>query len=43
MDRKPMDRKTRSKLRALYVFEAAIFAYLAGTAVFQVIVVYFQN
>jgi hypothetical protein len=38
-----MDRKTRSKVRALYVFEAAIFAYLAGTAVVQVVVVYFQN
>jgi hypothetical protein len=38
-----MDQKTRRKLRALYVFEAAIFAYLAGTAVAQVVVVYFQN
>lgn len=38
-----MDRKTRSKVRALYVFEAAIFAYLAGAAIFQVVVVYFQN
>jgi len=38
-----MDPKTRSKVRALYVFEAAIFAYLAGTAIAQVIVVYFQN
>jgi hypothetical protein len=38
-----MDQKTRSKVRALYVFEAAIFAYLAGTAVVQVFVVYFQN
>jgi hypothetical protein len=38
-----MDPKTRSKLRALYVFEAVIFAYLAGTAVVQVFVVYFQN
>ena len=38
-----MDRKTRSKVRALYVFEAAIFAYLAGTAVAQVYVVFFQH
>ncbi len=38
-----MDQKTRSKVRALYVFEAAIFAYLAGTALVQVIIVYFQN
>ena len=38
-----MDQKTRRKIRALYVFEAAIFAYLAGTAVAQVVVVYFQN
>jgi hypothetical protein len=38
-----MDPKTRSKLRALYVFEAVIFAYLAGTAVVQVIVVFFRN
>jgi hypothetical protein len=38
-----MDPKTRRKVRALYVFEAAIFAYLAGTAIAQVIVVYFQN
>ena len=38
-----MDAKTRQKVRALYVFEAVIFAYLAGTAVAQVIVVYFQN
>jgi hypothetical protein len=38
-----MDRKTRSKVRALYVFEAVIFAYLAGTAAVQVYVVYFQN
>ena len=38
-----MDPKTRSKLRALYVFEAAIFAYLAATAIAQVIVVFFQN
>ncbi len=36
-----MDRKTRAKVRALYVFEAAIFTYLAGTALAQVIVVYF--
>ena len=28
-----MDPKTRRKVRALYVFEAAIFAYLAGTAI----------
>ena len=38
-----MDEKTRKKVRALYVFEAAIFAYLAGTAIAQVIVVFFQN
>ena len=38
-----MDEKTRKKVRALYVFEAAIFAYLAGTAIAQVIVVYFRN
>jgi len=38
-----MDPKTRRKVRALYVFEAVIFAYLAGTAVAQVIVVYFQR
>ena len=38
-----LDPKTRSKLRALYVFEAAIFAYLAGTAIAQVYVVFFQN
>ena len=38
-----MDRKTKSKIRALYVFEAAIFAYLAGTAIAQVYVVYFRN
>jgi hypothetical protein len=38
-----MDPKTRRKVRALYVFEAAIFAYLAGTAIVQVIVVYFLN
>jgi hypothetical protein len=38
-----MDQKTRSKVRALYVFEAAIFAYLAGTAVAQVVVVYVWN
>ena len=38
-----MDEKTRRKVRALYVFEAAMFAYLAGTAIVQVIVVYFQN
>jgi hypothetical protein len=38
-----MDRKTRSKVRALYVFEAVIFAYLAGTAVAQVYVVFFQH
>ena len=38
-----MDPKTTRKVRALYVFEAAIFAYLAGTAIVQVIVVYFQN
>jgi hypothetical protein len=38
-----MDRKTKSKVRALYVFEAAIFAYLAGTAIAQVYVVYFRN
>lgn len=38
-----MDQKTRRKVRALYVFEAAIFAYLACTAVAQVVVVYFQN
>ena len=38
-----MDPKTKRKVRALYVFEAVIFAYLAGTAIVQVIVVYFQN
>ena len=38
-----MDEKTKKKLRALYVFEAAIFAYLAGTAVAQVVVVFFHN
>lgn len=38
-----MDQKTKRKLRALYVFEAAIFAYLAATAVAQVYVVYFQH
>jgi hypothetical protein len=38
-----MDRKTKSKVRALYVFEAAIFAYLAGTAIAQVYVVYFRH
>jgi hypothetical protein len=38
-----MDPKTRSKVRAIYVFEAAIFAYLAGTAVVQVVVVFFRN
>jgi hypothetical protein len=38
-----MDQKTRRKVTALYVFEAVIFAYLAGTAVVQVIVVYFHN
>jgi hypothetical protein len=38
-----MDQKTRRKLRALYVFEAAIFAYLAGTAVVQLVVVFFKN
>ena len=38
-----MDPKTRSKVRALYVFEAAIFAYLAGTAIVQVFVVFFRN
>ena len=38
-----MDQKTRRKVRALYVFEAVIFAYLAGTAVVQVFVVYFRN
>ncbi len=38
-----MDRKTRQKLRAIYVFEAVMFAYLAGTAVAQVIIVYFLN
>jgi hypothetical protein len=38
-----MDQKTRRKVRALYVFEATIFAYLAGAAVVQVIVVYFRN
>jgi hypothetical protein len=38
-----LDQKTRSKVRALYVFEAAIFAYLAGTVVVQIFVVFFQN
>jgi hypothetical protein len=38
-----VDPKTRRKVRALYVFEAVIFAYLAGTAVVQTFVVYFQN
>jgi hypothetical protein len=38
-----VDAKTRRKVRALYVFEAAIFAYLAGTAVVQVYVVYFRD
>jgi hypothetical protein len=38
-----MDRKTKSKVRALYVFEAAIFTYLAGTVIAQVYVVYFRN
>jgi hypothetical protein len=38
-----MDRKTKSKVRALYVFEAAIFAYLAGTAIAQAYVVFFRN
>ena len=38
-----MDPKTRSKVRALYVFEAVIFAYLAGTAVAQIVIVFFRN
>jgi hypothetical protein len=38
-----MDRKTKAKVRALYVFEAAIFTYLAGTAAVQAYVVYFAN
>jgi len=38
-----IDPKTKRKLRALYVFEAAMFAYLAGTAIVQVIVVFFKN
>jgi hypothetical protein len=38
-----LDPKTRSKVRALYVFEAAIFAYLAGTALAQVYVVFLRN
>ena len=38
-----MDPKTRRKVRALYVFEAVIFAYLAGTAIAQVYVVYFRS
>lgn len=38
-----MDPKTKRKVRALYVFEVAIFGYLAATAIIQVIVVFFQN
>ena len=38
-----MDPRTRRKLRAVFVFEVAMFAYLLGTAVVQVIVVYFRN
>lgn len=38
-----MDQKTKSKLRAIYVLEAVILAYLAGTALAQVYVVFFQN
>ena len=38
-----MDPKQRSKLRALIVFELAIFAYLAGTALIQVYIVFFRN
>jgi hypothetical protein len=38
-----MDQKTRSKVRAIYVFEAAIFAYLAGTAAVQIFIVFFRN
>ena len=40
---KPMDERTRKKVRAIYVFEAVIFAYLAGTAIAQVIVVFYLN
>ena len=35
-----MDAKTRRKLRALYVFEAAMLTYLAGTAIAQAIIVH---
>ena len=35
--------ENESKVRALFVFEAAIFAYLAGTAAAQVDIVYFRN
>ena len=38
-----MDARTRRKLRAIYVFEAAMLTYLAGTAIAQVIIVYFRN
>ena len=38
-----MDERTRKKVRAIYVFEAAIFAYLAGIAIAQVIIVFYLN
>jgi len=40
---KQMDERTRKKVRAIYVFEAAMFTYLAGTAVAQVIIVFYLN
>ena len=38
-----MDQKTRSKVRALLVFEVAIFGYLAGIAAVQVYIVFFRK
>ena len=38
-----MDERTRKKLRAIYIFEAVMLAYLAGTAVVQIIIVYYLN
>jgi len=38
-----MDARTRRRLRAIYVFEAAMLTYLVGTAIVQVIIVYWKN
>jgi hypothetical protein len=37
------DAKSRRKIRAILVFEAVMFTYLAGTAIVQALIVHFTR